>query len=529
MAIIHQFDKRSGITYAYESISTWDKAKKQSRSKRHLLGRVDPQTGKIIPTDGRNQKAKTKTTTSKSATTHKYHGSTYLLTTLAKNIGVFADLQKCFGDQAKAILSLAEYLVLEPENSLYRFNHWQFNHTHPYANSISSQQSSELFAQITDNKIENFFRLQGKRRIENEYWAYDSTSISSYSKELKQIRYGHNKEGDPLAQLNLLLVYGEKSGLPFYYRKLSGSIPDVKTVVKLLDDLDILDIKKAKLVMDRGFYSKANVDALIGQHHKFLVGIRTGIKLVQEPLLAHRDELRSFQNYDDNSGIYGMTVRTEWQYSQVRPNKGDTVHENRRVYLHLYCNNERRAEDERTLDQYLGQLYRELEAGQHIEAHAKAYTKYFTTKTTPKRGIKVIPNDTEIAKAKQLCGYWALLTNEKMTAKEALHIYRTKDVIEKSFGNIKERLNSRRLLVSSEQSLTGKMFVQFVALILVSAVNRVMHERELYRTYSLQQLLDRLDEIEQFTAEGRIPKVREVQADQTAIYKSFGIPSPASL
>ena len=40
-AIIHQKDKRSGITYAYESISYWDREKKQSRAKRTLIGRVD--------------------------------------------------------------------------------------------------------------------------------------------------------------------------------------------------------------------------------------------------------------------------------------------------------------------------------------------------------------------------------------------------------------------------------------------------------------------------------------------------------
>lgn len=60
MAIIHQHDKRSGITYAYESHSYWDKEKKMSRAKRTLIGRVDPDTGEIIPTDGRCKKDKVK-------------------------------------------------------------------------------------------------------------------------------------------------------------------------------------------------------------------------------------------------------------------------------------------------------------------------------------------------------------------------------------------------------------------------------------------------------------------------------------
>ena len=60
MAIIKQFDKRSGITYVYDSRSYYDKEKKCSRAKRTLIGKLDPETGEIIPTDGRNKGAKSK-------------------------------------------------------------------------------------------------------------------------------------------------------------------------------------------------------------------------------------------------------------------------------------------------------------------------------------------------------------------------------------------------------------------------------------------------------------------------------------
>ena len=73
---------------------------------------------------------------------------------------------------------------------------------------------------------------------------------------LAQIRHGKNKEDDQLPQLNLLLVFGEESGLPFYYRKLAGNIPGSKTAKHLLEDLDILGFGKTKFVMDRGFYSE---------------------------------------------------------------------------------------------------------------------------------------------------------------------------------------------------------------------------------------------------------------------------------
>ena len=58
MAIITQHNKDTGTTYVYESISYWDAEKQQSRSKRRLLGKVDPQTGEIIPTGKRGRKKK---------------------------------------------------------------------------------------------------------------------------------------------------------------------------------------------------------------------------------------------------------------------------------------------------------------------------------------------------------------------------------------------------------------------------------------------------------------------------------------
>ena len=59
-AIIKQFDKRSGIIYVYDSKSYYDKDKKCSRAKRTLIGKIDPNTGEIIPTDGRNKGARSK-------------------------------------------------------------------------------------------------------------------------------------------------------------------------------------------------------------------------------------------------------------------------------------------------------------------------------------------------------------------------------------------------------------------------------------------------------------------------------------
>ncbi len=56
MAIIKQYHKDTDTTYVYESTSYWDPEKKQARSTRKCIGRVDPETGEIIPTGKRGRK-----------------------------------------------------------------------------------------------------------------------------------------------------------------------------------------------------------------------------------------------------------------------------------------------------------------------------------------------------------------------------------------------------------------------------------------------------------------------------------------
>lgn len=286
---------------------------------------------------------------------------------------------------------------------------------------------------------------------------------------IAQVQYGKNKEDDKLPQLNLLLVFGEESGLPFYYRKLTGNIPDSKTVKHLFEDLDILGFGKTKFVMDRGFYSEENINGLYREHVKFLVGTKLSLKFIKNNLDDVYDDIRMFNNYDDGIAAYGYTVSAEWDYTQERPYKGNVIKDKRRIYIHYYYSIERR---------YLG--------------------------------------------------YFALITNETMDAFTALHLYRMKDVVEKAFGNIKERLNMRRLLVSSEKGLDGKIFTEFVSLILISHLDHKMKETGLYSNYTMLQLLDKLDVLECFEDANHSLRIGEMLNKQAEIYQALGVDVPTS-
>ena len=50
MSIVKSKNKKTGVTYVYESESYWDKEKQQPRAHRRLIGKLDEETGDIIPT-----------------------------------------------------------------------------------------------------------------------------------------------------------------------------------------------------------------------------------------------------------------------------------------------------------------------------------------------------------------------------------------------------------------------------------------------------------------------------------------------
>ena len=531
MAMVKQLDKRSGITYVYESVSYWDREKKQPRSKRTLIGRLDPATGEIVPTDGRGKHRAQKEAdpvvrkgpVPVARTDRLFFGATYLLDQIGEVTGLTADLKTCFPDTYKQIQSIAYYLVLEDQNPLFRFKKWAAIHRHPYGKDIPSQRSTEIFQSVTEEAKMHFFRLQGKRRVEKEYWAYDSTSISSRSDTLRQVKYGKNKDDDHLPQINLALVFGEESRLPFYYRKLAGNVPDVKTIQELLRELDVLGYEKVKLVMDRGYYSAENINALFKKHLKFLCGTSSALSFAKEFIREIGSRKDHYEYYNSNLELYVFTRTIAWDYEQERPYKGDVVKEERRMYLHLYFNPDKFSDDGKAFNRKLDMLKNELLSGHRVPEHEKEYKKYFEIKEMPKRGVSLTVKQHAVDAAHERYGFFVLISNEVKDPVTALSLYRMRDVVEKAFWNVKERLNLRRTMTSSESSLEGKLFVEFVALIYLSYIQKKMEEKGLFATYTLHELLDELDVIECFMEPGKAPIQGEVLKKQEQMYRDLEV------
>jgi transposase len=526
-----------GTSYVYEDSPYWDSTKQQTRHKRKYIGKLDGM-GRFIPNlaysttleltslKQQQEQPKDKAASSPRGT---FYGATYLLQEMAEKTGIREDLQKAFPDDYQKILSLANYLVMESDSPMYRFSHWRVKHWHPYGQELGSQRISELFATMKEESRMSFFRSQKERRGEKEHLAYDTTSISSYSQLIPHVKYGYNKDGDTLPQINLALVFGQESMMPIYYRKLPGNITDVTTVRKLLLDFDYMGFKKVKLVMDRGFYSASNLNALFQQHYKFLIAGKSKVRWIGEHIDAVRESIQRFSCYEEEQEVYQSTTMTTWPYEEQKTQGQDVPCSPRRIYVHVYYNGQRAEEEKQSFLKDLADLKTCLQEGNCSPSRQETAEMFFHCKVSPKRGWKVTSNEAAIQEHMKSFGYFVLLSNEIKNPSLALSIYRNKDLIEKSFGNLKNRLNMKRALVSSSESLDGKLFVQFVALMLVSSIHKVMKEHKLYKNYSMSALLDDLDLIERFDYAKKHTHCSEMTKKQEYIYACFGVTPPTML
>jgi transposase len=521
-----------GREYSYEYVSVWNKEKQRSEQKREYIGRIID--GKFVPNKrymlrqelAKEQSEKRRGPKPAEKCRRLFAGATHILDEIGVKTGVTKDLAASFPQIHEEIRSLAYYLSLEPDTPLYRFGRWAQTHEHPCGRDIPSQRSSELLPLITEECKMDFLKRQAKRRSETEYLFFDSTSIGSYSQQLKQVKYGKSKDADGLPQINLALLFGQRSGLPAYYRKLPGNITDVNTVENLIAGVDYLEIKKVMLVMDRGYYSEKNINELMKKRYKFIMGAKISLKFIQELLAPECADFDRRERYNSETGLFIMTRTMDWDYKEVKPRSGEVVNEKRRVYAHIYYNDQHATDDKIRFNKRLDAMEDDIRSGKMTPEREKECHKYYDIHKTPVRGVTFTPKQDAIDKARKNFGFFVLLSNGVKDPAEALRIYRSKDMVEKAFDDLKDRLNMRRTSVSSEENLEGKIFLQFVALIYVSYVKRAMDEAGLFKNKTMQELFDDLDVIEKYQVPGGVAYYGEITEKQRALYAALGITPP---
>lgn len=121
-------------------------------------------------------------------------------------------------------------------------------------------------------------------------------------------------------------------------------MPDVKTVQNPLADIGFPTHGTVRLVMDRGFFSEADVNGLYKRRYKFLMAVKKSLKLVEEKLDEARGTLVSRTRYSSKCGLYCRSFLTSWECVGEKRRGGKTAGGRRRLYLHIYYD-DRRADD----------------------------------------------------------------------------------------------------------------------------------------------------------------------------------------
>jgi transposase len=170
----------------------------------------------------------------------------------------------------------------------------------------------------------------------------------------------------------------------------------------------------------------------------------------------------------------------------------------------------------------------ELQSGRLVEEHQEAYSTFFVVKTTPKRGTKVSYNTEAVAQyINRYSGFQVLLANSIKDPVETLQIYRDKDVVEKCFDDLKNQLDMKRLRMHTSQTVDGRLFVQFVALIYMSALRAEMRKSGLIERYTVREPLQEMETLTKVKYSGKYGYIlTEVTKPQREILMGLNIEIP---
>ncbi len=499
--------------YVYEANNYWDKEKKQSRQKRTYLGRKNPETGEIIPTQ--------KDPVPRS---FRDYGNVYLLRVLAEQIGLVDCLKQVYGDLWKQILTCVLYEISEAK-PLYLCRLWtELSFSEGLHAGLGSQRISELLREIGEQSQRrlDFFKAWIQLQEQTKSIYYDITSLSSYAKAIELIEWGYNRDKEKLPQLNLGVIFGEPLSLPLFYTVHQGSIPDVVTLENTSTLAKTFGLKGVSFIMDKGFYSNYNLGRIAAGSMRFLIPYPERNKGWTGLINKHLKDLTSPSHAIrvDKNILFGLKDKT-----QVG---------NKSYNAFVYFDEKKKAEQSTKFYKELLEIEEKLsEAGfkekeeveNYLPDQFKKWKKYLgVVKTADRYAIR--RKHKAINEAVDRMGKLVLLSNYRIGVKEAIRLYRNKDEIEKFFDNMKNDLSCNRLRVHTTEAAQGRIFLSYISLILYSWINKKMRQGKLFKDYTVQEVMYELKKIKHVQLAKKKNFITELSKKQKEIFKRFGIDLP---
>lgn len=473
---------RGGQTYIeYEYERVYDPVKQYTYPKRASIGRVDPDDPtKMTPNENF---LKYFPDAALPEAVDRSDRSPYL------NIGPYVVLQKLIresemkellaahmnDDDAGFLLDLASYSIISENNAGQYYPDYAYSHPlfTPGMRMYTDSKVSDFLQNVKPEQIVGFLNSwnKGRNKRQKIYISYDSTNKNCQAGDIDLLEYGNAKVDAGLPIYNYSVAFDTTNREPLFYEQYLGSINDVSQLTCMIDRAHGFGYRNLGFILDRGYFSRKNLTYMDQMGYGFLIMIKGMKSFIRDAIL---ENMGSFENkrsqYNDRFDVYGTTIK-----------KPLFEGEERSRFIHIYYSDGRAYGEKQEIKQKIKRLkvYLKQCVGKECESFGPEIQKYFYIHyeddgTT----LKLAEEKTQaIEEELSLAGYFAIVSSDNMTAKEAIERYKSRDASEKLFRADKSYLGNKSMRVGSDAALSAKIFIQFLALILRSRMYTALKDK----------------------------------------------------
>lgn len=434
-------------------------------------------------------------------------------------------LEKQIGTDCGLFLDLVSFMIVDEENVAMHYPDFAF--CHPLFSEgmkiYSDVKVSRLLNSISKDQIIEFLDDWNRKRDHKQriYISYDSTNKNCQAGDIDLVEFGKAKDEKGLPIFNVAIVFDKTNRVPLLYEEYPGSINDTSQLTFMVDKVKEYKYEKIGFILDRGYFSKENIRYMERNGYAFIIMVKGRKELVSSLVLENRNTFETSRSHSIRSyRVYGKTVTARLYEDDTRDR-----------YFHIFYDPGKMSGQREQLEQQIEKYRIFLE--KHIgtsQTFSKMYHYYFDLKYD-KKGILISAKEKPdvVERELQLCGYFCIVTSEKMTAAEALIQYKGRDISEKLFQADKTFIGSDSMRVHTSRALSAKIFVEFIALIVRNRIYNLLKETML-RLESRQNYLTvpkairELEKIEMVRRNNGLYRLdHAVTKKQKVILSSFGM------
>ena len=164
---VQHLNKTTGVSYVYESVSYWDKEKRQARSKQICIGKLDPDTGDLIPSRRLQAVAPVSSAATAaqeagpSVATAAIVGPSLILDALSNRLGLAKIIKSVFPEFHGQILTMAYYLAAHG-SPLSQCASWTRTHGHPRALLLRASASARFLGRSAQGETDLHVGIDGQ-------------------------------------------------------------------------------------------------------------------------------------------------------------------------------------------------------------------------------------------------------------------------------------------------------------------------------------------------------------------------------